>query len=150
VGTLDSFYEANMEMLDPLPSLDLYQQDWPIRTYTAQNPPARTVPGISGSEGIFINSMVSGGVVIVGGSVQHSILFPNVRIGEETVIHDSILFNGVQVGEGAELERCIIDKHVSIPPGERIGFDRERDTARFTVSEKGVVVVPKDYRFGQL
>lgn len=147
VGTLDSYYEANMELLNPEPSLDLYQPDWPIRTYTAQYPPARTVPGVSGSEGIFINSMVSGGVVIVGGSVQHSILFPHVTIGEEAVIHDSILFNGVQVGEGAELDRCIIDKDVKIPSGERIGFDRERDAARFTISEKGIVVVPKGYRF---
>ncbi len=147
VGTLDSYYEANMDLLNPLPSLDLYQPDWPIRTYTAQYPPARTVPGSSGSEGIFINSMVSGGVVIVGGSVQHSILFPRVTIGDEAVIHDSILFNGVQVGEGAELDRCIIDKDVAIPSGERIGFDHERDAARFSVSEKGIVVVPKGYRF---
>lgn len=149
VGTLDSFYEANMELLNPLPSLDLYQPEWPIRTYTAQYPPARTVPGVSGSEGIFINSIVAGGVVIVGGSVQHSILFPNVKIGEEAVIHDAILFNGVQVGEGAQLDHCIVDKDVIIPPGERIGFDREQDAARFTVTEKGIVVVPKGYRFAQ-
>jgi glucose-1-phosphate adenylyltransferase len=147
VGTLDSFYEANMELLRPVPALDLYQPDWPIRTYTAQYPPARTVPGVAGSEGIFINSMVAGGVVIVGGSVQHSILFPHVRIGEEAVIHDAILFNGVQVGDGAHLDRCIIDKDVVIPPGERIGFNREKDAARFTVSEKGIVVVPKGYQF---
>ncbi|MDJ0806401.1 MAG: glucose-1-phosphate adenylyltransferase [Gammaproteobacteria bacterium] len=147
VGTLDSYYEANMQLLDPRPSLDLYQPDWPIRTYTAQYPPARTVPGISGNEGIFINSMVAGGVVIVGGSVQHSILFPHVIIGEEAVIHDSILFNGVQVGEGAELERCIVDKDVKIPPGERIGFETEKDAARFTISQKGIVVVPKGYQF---
>ena len=147
VGTLDTYYEANMDLLNPVPSLDLYQPDWPIRTYTAQYPPARTVPGVSGSEGVFINSMVAGGVVIIGGSVQHSILFPHVTIGEEAVIHDSILFSGVQVGEGAELDRCIIDKDVKIPPGERIGVDRERDAARYTVSEKGIVVVPKGYRF---
>jgi glucose-1-phosphate adenylyltransferase len=147
VGTLDSYYEANMDLLNPVPSLDLYQPDWPIRTYTAQYPPARTVPGVSGSEGIFINSMVSGGVVIVGGSVQHSILFPHVTIGEEAVIHDSILFNGVEVGERAELDRCIIDKDVKIPPGERIGFDRAKDAERFAISEKGVVVVPKGYCF---
>ena len=147
VGTLDCYYEANMELLRPVPALDLYQPDWPIRTYTGQHPPARTVPGVSGSEGIFINSMVAGGVVIVGGSVQHSILFPHVRIGEEAVIHDAILFNGVQVGDGAHLDRCIIDKDVVIPPGERIGFSREQDAARFTISEKGVVVVPKGYRF---
>jgi glucose-1-phosphate adenylyltransferase len=147
VGTIDSYYEANMELLRPVPSLDLYQADWPIWTYTAQYPPARTVPGVSGTEGIFINSMVAGGVVIIGGSVQHSILFPNVRIGEEAVIHDAILFNGVEVGEGAQLDRCIVDKDVVIPPGERIGFNREQDAARFTISEKGVVVVPKGYRF---
>ena len=147
VGTLDSFYEANMELLNPIPSLDLYQENWPIRTYTAQYPPARTVPGISGTEGIFINSMVAGGVVITGGSVQHSILFPRVTIGEEAVIHDAILFNGVQVGEGAVLEHCIIDKDVKIPPRERIGCDPKQDAQRFTISEKGVVVVPKGFDF---
>jgi len=147
VGTIDSYYEANMGLLDPVPSLDLYQPDWPIRTYQRQNPPARTVPGDSGSEGIFINSIAGGGVVIVGGTVQHSILFPRVRIGEEAVVHNAILFDGVQVGAGADLENCIVDKDVVIPPGERIGVDREKDAARFTVSPKGVVVVPKDFRF---
>ncbi len=147
VGTLDSYYEANMGLLDPVPSLDLYQPDWPIRTYQSQYPPVRTVPGDSGSEGIFINSIAAGGVVIAGGSVQHSILFPRVTVGDEAVIHDSILFNNVVVGEGARLDRCIIDKDVKIPPGESIGFDSERDAARFTVSEKGIVVVPKGYTF---
>ena len=147
VGTIDSYYEANMELLDPVPPLDLYQPEWPIRTHQTQNPPARTVPGISGSEGIFINSIVSDGVVIVGGSVQHSILFPQVKIGEEAVIHNAILFNGVKVGDGAHLENCIIDKDVIVPPGERVGFDKEKDAARFTISPKGIVVVPKGYKF---
>jgi glucose-1-phosphate adenylyltransferase len=147
VGTLDSYYEANMGLLDPEPALDLYQPEWPIRTHHAQFPPARTVPGLSGSEGIFINSIVANGVVIVGGSVQRSILFPNVHIGDEAVIHNSILFEGVSVGDGAELDNCIVDKGVVVPPGERVGFDKEKDTARFTVSDKGVVVVPKGYRF---
>ncbi|MET0066222.1 MAG: glucose-1-phosphate adenylyltransferase [Candidatus Thiodiazotropha sp.] len=147
VGSLDSYYEANMGLLDPIPSLDLYQPEWPIRTHHRQTPPARTVPGVSGSEGIFINSIIANGVVIVGGSVQHSILFPNVRIGEEALIHNSILFEGVRVGDGAHLENCIVDKDVDIPPGEQIGFDRERDAQRFTVSAKGIVVVPKGYRF---
>jgi glucose-1-phosphate adenylyltransferase len=147
VGTLDSYYEANMGLLDPVPSLDLYQPEWPIRTYQAQYPPVRTVPGESGSEGIFINSITAGGVVITGGNVEHSILFPRVSVGDEAVIHDSILFNNVKVGEGARLERCIVDKDVRIPPGETIGLDPEQDAARFTISEKGVVVVPKGYRF---
>ncbi|MES9992997.1 MAG: glucose-1-phosphate adenylyltransferase [Candidatus Thiodiazotropha sp.] len=147
VATIDSYYDANMELLDPVPSLDLYQPEWPIRTHHGQHPPARTVPGISGSEGIFINSIVANGVLIVGGSVQHSILFPKTLIGDEAVIHDSILFDGVKVGDGAQLENCIIDKDVVIPAGERIGFDKERDAARFTISPKGVVVVPKGFRF---
>lgn len=147
VGTIDSYYKANMELLDPLPPLDLYQPDWPIRTYQGQSPPARTVPGLSGSEGIFINSIAGGGVVIVGGSVQHSILFPGVKIGDEAVIHNAILFNGVRVGDGAQLDNCIIDKGVRVPPGERIGFDKERDAARFSISPKGIVVVPKGYDF---
>ncbi|MEW8185357.1 MAG: glucose-1-phosphate adenylyltransferase [Candidatus Thiodiazotropha endolucinida] len=147
VATIDSYYEANMELLDPVPSLDLYQPEWPIRTHHGQNPPARTVPGISGSEGIFINSIVANGVLIVGGSVQRSILFPKCLIGDEAVIHNSILFDGVKVGDRVQLENCIVDKGVVIPAGERIGFDQARDAARFSVSPKGVVVVPKDYRF---
>ncbi|MGV6818489.1 MAG: glucose-1-phosphate adenylyltransferase [Thiotrichales bacterium] len=147
VSTLDSYFEANMGLLKPLPSLDLYQPEWPIRTYEAQYPPARTVPGQSGHEGIFINSIVTGGDVISGGGVQHSILFPNVRVEEDAMIHDCILLNDVVVGEGAQLKRCIIDKAVVVPPGEKIGFDRAKDASRFTVSEKGVVVIPSDYTF---
>ncbi|MEJ2619735.1 MAG: sugar phosphate nucleotidyltransferase [Candidatus Thiodiazotropha sp.] len=147
VGTLDSYYESNMQLLDPQPALDLYQPEWPIRTHHLQYPPARTVPGVSGSEGIFINSIVANGVLIVGGSVQRSILFPNVRIGDEAVIHNSILFEGVEVGDGAELDNCIIDKGVVIPPRERIGFDKVADAERFSVSDKGIVVVPKGYQF---
>ena len=147
VGTLDSYYEANMDLLKPVPPIDLYQADWPIRTYQSQNPPARTVPGDEGSEGIFINSIAAGGVVVSGGSVQHSIFFPHVFIDDEAVIHDSILFNGVQVGKGAELQNCIVDKDVVIPAGEKIGFEKEKDSKRFTITEKGVVVVPKNYSF---
>lgn len=148
VGTLDAFYQANMDLLEPVPPLNLYQKDWTIRTYQAQSAPARTVPGTSGNEGIFINSIVAGGTVIAGGSVQHSILFPNVFVGDEAVVQDSIVFNNVTVGDGAHLKRCIIDKNVEVPAGERIGFDIERDRQRFTVSEGGVVVVPRGYRFG--
>ena len=147
IETLDDYYEANMELLALEPPIDLYQPDWPIRTCQAQHPPTRTVPGVLGTEGIFINSIVAGGVLIVGGAVQGSILFPQVRVGEEAVVHDSILFENVSVGEGARLERCVIDKDVNVPPGEKIGIDQAADRARFTVTEKGIVVVPKGYRF---
>lgn len=147
VGTIDAYYQANMDLLEPLPPLNLYQKDWPIRTYQEQCAPARTVPGGTDNEGIFINSIVAGGTVIAGGSVQHSILFPHVYVGDEAMILDSIIFNHVRVGDGAQLKRCIIDKHVEIPAGERIGFDLEWDRTRFDISNEGVVIIPRGYEF---
>lgn len=147
VQTLDSYYNANMDLLQSEPPLDLYQDDWSIRTYQSQSPPARTVPGRSCNEGIFINSVVGGGTVIAGGGVNNSILFSRVRVEDAATVEHSILFEGVQVGEHARLRNCIIDKHVHIPTGESIGFDAERDAERFTLSHNGIVVVPKGYRF---
>ena len=91
--------------------------------------------------------MLASGTLIVGGTVRHSILFPNVRVEEGAAIDNSLLFQGVTVGEGAQVQRCIVDKHVTIPAGERIGFDRARDVERFTVSDNDIVVVPKGYQF---
>jgi glucose-1-phosphate adenylyltransferase len=147
VGTVDAYYEANMELLQPMPSIDLYQRDWPIRTYEGQHPPARSVPGRSGREAEIVNCMLASGTLIVGGTLRHVILFPNVRIEEGAVVENSLLFQGVAVGEGAQLQRCIVDKHVLIPAGERIGFDRARDAERFTVSDRGIVVIGKGHRF---
>ncbi|MEA3242705.1 MAG: sugar phosphate nucleotidyltransferase, partial [Pseudomonadota bacterium] len=147
VGTIDAYYEANMSLLEPVPPLDLYQQEWTIRTYQEQTPPARTVPGESGNEGVFVNSIISGGSVIAGGGVNHSILFSGVRVGDEAIVEDAILFNGVVVGNEAEVKHCIVDKGVVIPAGESVGVDPENDRQRFTISEKGIVVIPKNYRF---
>lgn len=147
VGTIDAYYEANMDLLRPTPAINLYQRDWPIRTYEGQHPPARSVPGRSGREAVILNCMLASGTLIVGGTLRHSILFPNVRVEEGAVVENSLLFQGVTVGEGAHLQRCIIDKHVTIPPGERIGFDRARDAERFTVSDSGIVIIGKGYRF---
>jgi glucose-1-phosphate adenylyltransferase len=143
VGTIDAYYEANMDLLEPLPAIDLYQGDWPIRTYEGQHPPARSVHGSSGREAEIVNCMLASGTLIVGATLRHTILFPNVRVEEGAVVESSLLFPGVTVREGAHLQRCIIDKHVVIPAGERIGFDLARDAERFTVSDRGIVVIAK-------
>jgi glucose-1-phosphate adenylyltransferase len=147
VGTLDAYYDANMDLLKPAPPLDLYQRDWSIRTYHGQNPPARMVAGAQGTEGLLANSILGAGTVIAGGTVRHSILSSRVHIHEGAVVEDAILFDNVTVGSGARLRRCIVDKEVVIPPGETLGFDLARDAARFTLSDNGIVVVPENYRF---
>lgn len=148
VGSLDAYYEANMDLLQPVPPLDLYQGDWAIRTYHGQNPPARMVPGTTGRDGTMTNSIMGAGTVIIGGIVRHSILASRVYVHEEALVEDAILFDHVVVGAGARLRRCIVDKHVTIPPGETIGYDLEKDRRRFACSDRGILVVPEDYRFG--
>jgi glucose-1-phosphate adenylyltransferase len=147
VGTIDSYYQANMDLLEPVPPIDLYQSTWQIRSANSQSPPARTVRGRFGNEPELINSLVSSGSIISGGSVWNSILSRDVRVDDDAVVQESILFDGVSVGPGACLRRCIVDKGVYIPGGERIGFDLATDAARFTVSDNGIVVIPKGYVF---
>ena len=147
VGTIDSFYAANMDLLEPIPPMDLYQKNWAIRTYEPQYPPARTVSSATGNEGIFIDSIIAGGVINSGGSVQHSIISCNVRINDGATVLDSILFDDVNVGPGCQLRNCIIDKHVNIPANTTIGLDKAQDAKRFYISEQGIVVVPESYQF---
>ena len=147
VGTIDAYYQANMDLLDPVPPLNLYQKSWPIRTYQPQSPPARTIPGGSGTKDVFGNSMLANGVVISGGDVSHSILFRDVYIDDKATVSKSLLFEGVYVGEGASLHNCIVDKNVRIPAMTQIGVDAEQDKQRFTVSDNGIVVVPEGYVF---
>jgi len=147
VGTIDAYYMANMDLLAPVPPLDLYQHNWPIRTYQQQTPPARTIPGSSGAEGVFINSILAGGVVISGGNIKDSVLFADIYIDDKASVEKSILFKDVRVGAGARLKNCIIDKGVTIPPEEQIGHDLSKDRQRFTVTEKGIVVVPHGFIF---
>ncbi|HXN07798.1 MAG TPA: sugar phosphate nucleotidyltransferase, partial [Nitrospiria bacterium] len=147
VGTLDSYYDANMDLLKPVSPVNLYQKSWTIRTYQGQFPPARNVSSPAGEAVYEADSLLSGGDLIVGARITHSILSPDVWVDPGAVIEDSILFSGVRVGAGAGLRRCIVDKGVVIPPLERIGWNLEKDRARFKVSEKGVVVIPKGYRF---
>ena len=148
VGTIDSYYEANMDLLEHTPPLNLYQPGWPIRSYQTQSPPLRAVRGASGGEGVFINSLAAGGVIIAGGEVYRSILFSGVFIDDLAMVRNVILFEGVHVGANVKLQNCIVDKNVEIPEGESIGFDMEKDASRFLISENGIVMVPKNYSFG--
>ncbi|MFT4728960.1 MAG: glucose-1-phosphate adenylyltransferase [Granulosicoccus sp.] len=142
VGTLDSYFDANMDLLTATPPLDLYQDSWPIRTYHGQHPPARVVSGAHG-RGTIDNSMLGSGSVVSGGTVINSILSARVSIEDGAQVESCILFDNVSVGAGAKLRRCIVDKDVQIPPGTQIGFDQQADAARFHISPNGIVAVPK-------
>ncbi|MDP2906016.1 MAG: sugar phosphate nucleotidyltransferase, partial [Candidatus Omnitrophota bacterium] len=146
IGTIDAYYEANMDLIQVDPVFNLYDKDWPIRTFQEQFPPAKTVfsgEQITGRVGLMLDSIVSGGCIISGGKVQRSILSPNVRINSYSSVHDSILMEGVNVGRYAKIKKAIIDKDVIIPQGTVIGYDPEQDKKRFFVSDSGIVVVAK-------
>jgi len=144
LASLDAYFEANLALLEPVPPLDLYQDSWPIWSRAERNPPARTVEGASGNEGLFVNSIVSNGTVVRGGAVSRSVLFPRVRVDDGATVERSILCHDVHVGKNSALRNCIVDKHARIPAGEQIGFDAKRDSARFQVTAGGVVVVTRD------
>jgi len=145
VGTLDAYYESNMDLLLPQPPIDLYQQNWKIRTANLQSPPARTHSGTCGTEPRLVNSIISPGAVVQGGIVVNSILSPDVKVNPAAHVVDSILFEGVSVGAGARVARCIVEKGVTIPPGTIVDFDSMSDTEDAVVSENGVIVIPKGY-----
>ncbi|MGI9889585.1 glucose-1-phosphate adenylyltransferase [Vibrio chagasii] len=147
VGTIDSYYQANMDLLKPTSPIDLYQPDWAIRTYEPQLPPARTIASVEGNQGIFINSMIANGVVIEGGSAQNSIFFPKVKVSNAAIVIDSILFEDVEIGRNCHIQNCIIDKNVKVPDGTQIGLDSLADAKRFHISKQGVIVVPSSYQF---
>lgn len=146
IGDIDAYYEANMDLIQVEPVFNLYDKDWPIRTYQEQFPPAKTVHSgeeIAGRVGLALDSIVSGGCVVSGGKVQRSILSPNVRINSYSEVCDSIIMEGVNVGRYAKIKRAIIDKDVDIPQGMVIGYDLQEDKKRFFVSDSGIVVVAK-------
>jgi glucose-1-phosphate adenylyltransferase len=129
--------------------LNLYDPEWPIHTYHAPFPPAKTVFNENdGGErrGEALESLISGGCIISGGAVKRSLVSPEVRIDNFAQVDDSILLEGVWVQEGARIRRTIIDKGSEIPPGMEIGYDLKEDAKKFTITESGIVVVPKDFR----
>lgn len=147
VGTIDSYYAASMDLINVLPHFNLYDFDWPLRTRQLQFPPAKTISHEGERVGRAINSLITDGTIISGGLVERSILGYNVRVNSYSYITDSIIFDNCNIGRHARIRRTIIDKNVVIPEGMEIGFDTETDKKRFTVSETGIVVIPKNYRF---
>jgi glucose-1-phosphate adenylyltransferase len=143
VGTIDAYYEANLDLVSVTPQLNLYDPQWPILTYQSAYPPAKTVHAEKGRVGTVVNSIISNGCIISGGSVKRSILSPRVRVNSYAEVEDSIVLEGVDVGRHAKIKRTIIDKEVHIPAKMEIGYDLEEDARRFTVTPSGIVVVPK-------
>ena len=145
VGSIDAYYEANMDLIQVLPPINLYDRDWPFRTYQEQYGPVKTVWAEEGSHriGMALNSDISNGCIISGGRVKSSILSPNVRINSFSEVSDSILMQGCDIGRYAKVRRAIIDKNVKVPQKMEIGYDLERDKKRFIVTESGIVVIPK-------
>jgi len=148
VGTLDAYFDANLDLCRVAPEFNLYDMDWPIYTLWHNDPPAKTVfDEEGGRRAEVVDSLLCPGVVVSGGKVRRSILSNRVIVEENARVEDSILFNGVVVGRGAQLKRVVVDKWIRIPDGERIGHDLERDRRRFTVTDSGIVVVPQGFRF---
>jgi len=149
VGTLDAFYQSNMDLVTIDPVLNLYDDSWPIRTNQPYSPPPKFVhanPGEVGQvrRGEALDSLVSAGCIISGGHVMRSVLSPRVRVNSYAIVEDSILFEGVDVGRYCRIRKAIIDKEVKLPPYTVLGYDADFDRKRgFTISDGGVVVVPK-------
>lgn len=148
VGTIDAFYEANMDLIAPVPVFNLYNERWPVYTYRKALPPAKVSRGVGGEPAFVDGSLLSQGSIVSGSHVERSIISPRVFIDHDAHVTDSIIMEGVHIGAGARLNRCIVDKNVVIPNFERIGLDRAADAERYTVSDNGIVVIEKERRFG--
>ncbi len=144
VGTIDAYWEANMELTKVVPDLNMYDQEWPIWTYQEQLPPAKFVFDDDKRRGMAVDSLVSGGCIISGASVTRSLLFSNVRVHSYSSVEDSVLLPNVEVGRDAVIKRAVVDKNCVIPAGMNIGVDRAEDEKRFFVTDKGIVLVTPD------
>jgi len=144
-GSIDAYFEANMDLIKVTPPFNIYDKEWPFRTYHEQYGPAKTVWAEEGIHriGMALNSVISNGCIISGGKVESSVLSPDVRINSFSEVSDSILMEGVDVGRYAKVRRAIIDKNVKVPQRMEIGYNLKEDKKRFTVTESGIVVIPK-------
>jgi glucose-1-phosphate adenylyltransferase len=145
VGTLEAFYEANMDIVSVSPVFNLYDEQWPIRTHQRQYPPAKFVFSEAGRTGTAMDSIVSAGCIVSGGVVKTSVLSPDVRVNSYSEVDSSILFSHVNIGRRCRIRRAIIDRDVHIPEGTTIGYDAAADRQRYFVTESGITVVTRDY-----
>jgi glucose-1-phosphate adenylyltransferase len=132
-----------MDLVSVVPMFSLYNLEWPIYSFYGPLPPAKFVFDEDGNRGFAVDSIVAPGVIVSGGTVRGSVLSPGVRVGRGATVEGSVLLDGVEVGEGAMIRNAIIDKEVVVPPGAVIGQDPKIEARRFTVSDKGIVVIPK-------
>jgi glucose-1-phosphate adenylyltransferase len=144
VGTIEAYYEANMDLRAVNPSFNLYNRNWPIRTVSYGDPPAKFVFDEEGRRGMALNSIVAEGTIISGSMVRGSVIGRNVRIHSYCLIEDTVIMNRVEVGRGCRIRRAIIDKNVSIPAGTEIGHNADKDRERYYVSDTGIVVIPRE------
>jgi glucose-1-phosphate adenylyltransferase len=145
VGTLEAYYEANMDIISVSPIFNLYDEDWIIRTHQRQYPPAKFVFAETGRMGTALDSIVSNGCIVSGGLVKNSILSPDVRVNSYSEVDSSILFTHVSIGRHCRVRRAIVDRDVHLPEGTTIGYDAEADRQRYFVTETGIIVVTRDY-----
>jgi glucose-1-phosphate adenylyltransferase len=145
VGTLEAYYEANMDVAAVSPVFNLYDEHWPIRTRQRQYPPAKFVFAEPGRTGTALDSLVSSGCIVSGGFVRDSVLSPNVRVNSYAEVESSIVFSHVDIGRHCRIRRSIIDRDVHIPEGTVIGYDTESDRQKYFVTESGITVVTRDY-----
>ena len=145
VGTLEAYYEANMDIISVSPIFNLYDEDWIIRTHQRQYPPAKFVFAETGRMGTALDSIVSNGCIVSGGLVKNSILSPDVRVNSYSEVESSILFTHVSIGRHCRVRRAIVDRDVHLPEGTTIGYDAEADRQRYFVTETGIIVVTRDY-----
>ena len=143
VGTLDSYFEANLDLRDARPHLNLYNPYWPLRTAYYDQPPAKFVFAEDGRRGLALHSTVSEGCIISGGAVRNSILGRSVFVHSYSEVDESVLMDYVEIGRYARVRRAIIDKNVTVAEGDEVGYDLERDRKRFFVTDSGLVVIPK-------
>lgn len=145
VGTLDAYYDANMDLCSISPTFNLYDRSWPMRTRQRQYPPAKFVFGEPGRTGMAVNSILSAGCIISGAVVKNSVLSQDVRVNSYAEIDSSIIFSHVDIGRHCRIRRAIIDRDVHLPEGTVIGYDQNEDRRNYFVTASGLTVVTRDY-----